>query len=271
MEDNMFRTKKLCHTATVACLVLVVICQIVNASTGVDQVQANVDVAFDTLQNTQKQEDGWADEQVSLVVQIKEKIQQRELLTKQREHLRKQVALMQGKVVESKRRVAEVGRIRLEMRGFLDETFSRLKEQIDSELLPFLTDERQRRLSRLEKLLVDDSISTAEKFRRLTEALQIEADYGRGMEVVREPVHLGLDTLVMDVLRIGKLSLFGRTPDGSRIAIFDQASGGWQPLNESYGRSLRQAIEVANKTRPVELVYLPIGRINKSNGTGVTR
>jgi len=271
MKKNTFMIKKQYYTAIITCLFCIGFTHVASAITDVDQVQKNVGVAIDTLQKTQKQEDGWADEKASLTAKLKEKIQQRELLTKQQERLRKQIMLMQERVVESKRRVAEVERIRLGMRGFLDETFLRLKEQIDSEFLPFLTDERQGRLSRLEKLLIDDSVSTAEKFRRLMEALQIEADYGRNMEIVREPVQLGQEILVMDVLRIGRLSLFSRTPDGTRIAVFDQSSGNWQPLPESYGRSLRQAIEVANKTRPVEIVSLPLGRINKSNGTGVTQ
>ncbi|HIQ36946.1 MAG TPA: DUF3450 domain-containing protein [Desulfocapsa sulfexigens] len=267
----MFRIKKQYQAAIIVCLFLVLITQIAHAATEVDQVQKNVDVAIDTLQETQKQEDGWADEEASLTAKLKEKRQQQELLTKQQERLRKQIKLMQERVMESKRRVAEVERIRLEMGGFLEETFLRLQEQINSEFLPFLTDERQGRVKRLEELLLDDTVSTAEKFRRIMEALQIEADYGRAMEVVREPVLLGQDSLVMDVLRIGRLSLFSRTPDGTRIAVFDQATGSWQPLPESYGRSLRQAIEVANKTRPVEIVHLPLGRINGSSRTGGTQ
>ena len=249
----------------------VVFVGVAHAATDVEQVRKNVDAAIDTLQETQKKEDGWADEKASLTAELKEKRQQQELLTKQRQCLRKQMALMQKKVVESKRRVGEVERIRLEMRGFLEETFLRLHEQISSELLPFLVDERRKRLVMLEELLLDDTVATAEKFRRLMEALQIEADYGRDMEVVRESIQLGRESLVMDVLRIGRLSLFSRTPDGSRIAVFDQAAGSWQPLADSYGRSLRQAIEVANKTRPVEIVRLPLGRINGSGGIGVAQ
>jgi Protein of unknown function (DUF3450) len=269
--SNMLTLKKQCQTAILICLFPVVFSSVANAATEVDQVQKNVDVAIDTLQETQKLEDDWADEEASLTARLKEEKQQQELLTKQQQRLFKQVALMQERVAESKRRVEEVERIRLEMRGFLDDTFLRIQKQISTELLPFLVEERQMRLDRLEELLLDDTVSTAEKFRRLLEALQIEADYGRGMEVVREPVQLGQDSLVMDVLRIGRLSLFSRTPDGTHIAVFNQAVGEWQPLPESYNRNLRQAIEVANKTRPVEIVHLPLGKINGSDRIGVAQ
>lgn len=265
----MFRSKQQYNAAIFTCLFFFLFLAIAYAATDVTQVRENVDVAIDTLQETQKLEDKWADEKTLLITRLQEQKQQQELLTKQQQRLRKQVVLMQERVTESKRRVAEVERIRLEMRGFLDETFSRLQRQVNYELLPFLIDERQVRLSRLEELLLEDSVSTAEKFRRLMETLQIETDYGRSMEVVREPIWLGQELLMMDVLRIGRLSLFSRTPDGTHIAVFDQLTGGWQKLPESYDRSLRQAIEVANKTRPVEIVHLPLGRINRSEGIEV--
>jgi hypothetical protein len=267
----MFRLRNHHLTVIFCWLFLIVFILPAHAATDVEQAQKNVDIAIDTLQETQEQEDGWADEKASLITRLKEKRLQQELLSKQQERLRKQVALMQERVTESKRRVEEVERIRLEMRSFLDETFLRLYEQINSELLPFLVEERQKRLERLEGLLLDDAVSTAEKFRRLMEALQIEADYGRGMEVVREPVRLGQESLIMDVLRIGRLSLFSRTPDGTHIAVFDQAAGSWQTLPQSYNRDLRHAIEVANKTRPVEIVRLPLGRIDGSDEIKVTQ
>lgn len=260
----MLTAKKQCYASIITCLFLVVFSPVVHAATEVDKVQKNVDVAIDTLQETQKLKDRWADEEASLAAMLKEQKKQQRLMARQKQRLRKQLTLMQERVIESRRRVEEVERIRLGMRDFLDETFLRLQGQIDSEFLPFLTDERQGRLNRLEELLLDDTVSMAEKFRHLAEALQIEADYGRSMEVVREPVQLGQKSLIMDVLRIGRLSLFSRTPDGTSIAVFDQAAGSWQPMPASYERSLSHAIRVANKTLPVEIVSLPLGRISGS-------
>ncbi len=233
-------------------------------------VEKQVGTAIDILQTTQDEKDKWMDRKASLTIELEEKKRQEELLEKQQRRLHRQVNNLQEKIAESTRRTEEVERIRLEMGGFLDETFLKLREHIAQEQLPFLEQERRMRITRIEDLLLDNSVSVAEKFRRLMEALQIEVDYGKDVEVVRKSVLFNGEELMMDVLRIGRLSLFSQTSDGSKAGFFDHNSRSWQPLPDLYKRNLRHAIDVANRIRPVEMFNLPIGRINRSAGLEVS-
>lgn len=255
----------------VAGLLLVAFPLVLHGQGDVKKIEKKVEDAIDILQATQEEKDKWIASKDSLTAELKNKKQQQKALEKQQQRLHRQVNSLREKIAESNRRAEEVERIRLEMEGFLDETFSRLKRQIASEHLPFLEQERRERMTRIEDLLIDDSISVAEKFRRLMEALQIEVDYGRGVEVARKPVRFNGEEIMMDVLRIGRLSLFSQTADGEKAGFFDHNSSSWQPLPDSYKRNLRHAIDVANKTRPVEMINLPIGRINISAGLEVSK
>ncbi len=257
-------------TVIVTGLLLIALPMTLYGEGDVKKIEKQVDTAIDILQKTQEEKDKWMDSKDSLTAELEEKKRQADLLEKQQRRLHRQVNNLKEKIAESSRRAEEVERIRLEMAGFLDETFSKLSEHIASEHLPFLEQERKERMTRIEDLLIDDSMSVAEKFRRLMEALQIEVDYGRAVEVVREPVWFNGGEVMMDVLRIGRLSLFSQTSDGSKAGFFDHSSGRWQPLPDSYRRNLRHAIDVANKIRPVEMINLPIGRINKPAGLEVS-
>ena len=48
--------------------------------------------------------------------------------------------------------------------------------------VPFLPDERRRRLAQLHAMMDDATVPIAEKYRRVMEAYQIETDYGRNIE-----------------------------------------------------------------------------------------
>jgi DNA-binding SARP family transcriptional activator len=51
--------------------------------------------------------------------------------------------------------------------------------------VPFLPEERERRLSQIKETMDKAKVSTSEKFRRVIEAYQIENEYGRTIEAYR--------------------------------------------------------------------------------------
>ena len=76
------------------------------------------------------------------------------------------------------------------------------------------------------------------------------------IEVAASPVHV-------DVLRIGRLAMFWRSPDGSRIGTWDPAQAAWIELPGKYDRVVSRSMEMASRMRPTELVSLPLGRITR--------
>jgi len=67
--------------------------------------------------------------------------------------------------------------------------------------LPFLPKERQERISKLKAMMSRADVTTAEKFRRLIEAYQIENNYGNTIEAYRGNIQLGDQERSVDFLR----------------------------------------------------------------------
>ena len=120
--------------------------------------------------------------------------------------------------------------------------------------LPFLETERQERLTQVTQLMSDPEASLAQKYRRLLEAYQIEIDYGQGLDAERGQV--GERTI--DILRVGRLALYGLTLDGREAFRWDREAGEWQPADSGLRRTIRQGLRMARDTAPIALMKLPV-------------
>ncbi len=177
-----------------------------------------------------------------------------------REKIDLRLKLEQTRLDENLRREKETGRVEAELEVFLDSVLLRLESGITADL-PFLKAERQGRLADLKMMMVDPQISSAEKFRRIFEALQIEAEYGTTVEVTQTTVELDRVPVLVDLLRLGRVSLLCQTIDQRKSAVFDPGQKSWQMLPEGANRDIARAMAMARLERSIELVKLPLGRI----------
>lgn len=116
-------------------------------------------------------------------------------------------------------------------------------------------------MDRLGSLLGDPGVTVSEKFRKTMEALMVEAEYGRTIEIYQDTITVEGQPLLATVFRLGRIGLFYQTLDHHRSGMFDVAAGAWTPLPSSFDRALRTAIDIAAKRQPVELLNLPLGRM----------
>jgi hypothetical protein len=152
------------------------------------------------------------------------------------------------------------GLIREELQSYLESVVAQLEEFIKKDF-PFLLNERAARLDSIKETLTRPDKPAAEKYRKVMEALQIEAEYGRTVEVYQDTIDLNGQSVLMDILRLGRLSLFCQTPGGKMVGHYDRAAGRWVSLPSRYRREIHNAVEMARRERTIDLVRLPIGRI----------
>ena len=84
--------------------------------------------------------------------------------------------------------------------------------------VPFLIDERRQRVAGLRTLMNNPDASPAEKYRKISEAYEIENEYGRTIEAYTGKVSPDDDRTV-NFLRIGRNSYIYQTLDLSLIHI----------------------------------------------------
>ncbi|MBN2564713.1 MAG: DUF3450 domain-containing protein [Candidatus Eisenbacteria bacterium] len=249
------------RTVLAALLLVLAVGQIPAQSSG-DGVREIVQGTVDLDQKTQEERDAWANEQAELEARYRTAKANIAYLNERISSEEKAVAGLTASIDELDRRMHEARLLQSSLQDTLNTVFARLSEFVDQDI-PFLTEERARRLEVLGRELARPEVTGAEKLRRLLEALQIETEYGKSVEVEQQEITIDGTAVFADILRVGRVSLFWRTPDGERAGTFDRGSWTWMELPSSYNRTIGNAIEMASHIRPVQLIDLPLGRVQR--------
>lgn len=162
-------------------------------------------------------------------------------------------------LTELRRRKAEAETMEMALAPFLDETLDRLRTFIGADL-PFLPEEREKRLAALEETLDDYHSPLSRKAQRVLEALRIETEYGTSVETGAAVIDLSDGPARVELFRLGRTALYYRTPDGGRCGWFNRETASWEPLPDRFSREIQRAMAIAEKRRTPELLDLPVGR-----------
>lgn len=223
-------------------------------------IREDLGQAIEVDKDVQNMRMGWSEQSTRMADELQILEARASKLERRREKIDLRLKLEQTRLDENFRREKETDRVEAELDIFLDSVLLRLESAIFVDL-PFLEDERQGRLADLKMMMVDPQSSSAEKFRRIFEALQIEAEYGTTVEVSQTTVALDRVSVLVDLLRVGRVSLLCQTIDQRKSAVFDPGQKAWQTLPENVNRDIAMAMAMARLERSIELVKLPLGRI----------
>ena len=225
-----------------------------------EKIEKPVQQAIDTLQATQKAEEAWRQEREKRMALLASLQQEQTRLEEQETHLREEQSACQERIATKKHQLTAGEEIGHQLAPYLEEVLAALRTRIDGDQ-PFLTEERQRRIENLDTLLADPGVTVSEKFRKTMEALMVEAEYGRTIEVYQDTITVDGQPLLATILRLGRIGIFYQTLDHSRSGMFDVAARNWIALPPSFDNGLQTAIDIGAKRQPVELLSLPLGRM----------
>ena len=124
--------------------------------------------------------------------------------------------------------------------------------------VPFLAEERERRVRELNEMMLRADVSDSEKFRRLLEAYQVENEYGRTIESYRGDLGTNGTSRTVDFLRIGRIALLYQTLDSRETGIWDAREGTWKRLDNEYRSPVRHGMRIARKQAAPDLIRLPL-------------
>ncbi len=231
----------------------------VSAETSLDQIAA------ETLQRqrqVQLLEEGWSKEQQQLLFKIEAAEQKRDRLRRQNARMIHALEVEQQRIEAQQRRLAETQRLRENLLSWLEGQVQRLEEDIPRGL-PFLQEERERRLADLKLVLADPYAPLYEQFRRVFEALLVEAEYGYNHDVYRAEVVLEGQPVQVDLVRIGRLALFYRTLDRTSVGWYDPGTRQFRPLAQGDLAAVGRADALIQREIAPTLISLPVGRIEQ--------
>jgi len=123
--------------------------------------------------------------------------------------------------------------------------------------VPFLTEERHKRIEFLHDVMGRSDVTDAERYRHIMEAYQIENEYGRTIEAYQGPLTIDGKTRQVDFLRIGRVAFLYQTIDGSETGVWNQKNRGWEDASD-YASSVRLGLRMARKQTAPDLLKLPL-------------
>lgn len=242
----------------ILCMLLVLAESIIPCiATHIDKVEQQVErnLAMETA--SQKKLQSWKDKKSSLEAHIRDLNLEKTWIEYQNRKYEEYIQKEQAELAALEARKKEMEHINMRLEPYLDETVENLKSFVAADL-PFLTEERARRITFLEESLGDYHLSLSEKLRRVLEALHVEADYGRTLEAMDGSIPLNGRTIQGRIFRLGRTGLFFQSIDKHVIARFDATTNAWTSLAGAYERDLDQALQIVDRKRAAQLLVLPI-------------
>ncbi len=233
---------------------------VVNGKSLTEDVKSSVKQAVNIRQETQKTKERWFREKETLTAEYLALEQENLRLLDQQQQLLKERSLGETTVEQLDLALRDIKEITTGLDPFLEKVLQEIETLVATDP-PMLKQERKNRVAKLATIIHATDVPMSEKFRKTMETLFIEADYGNTIEVYQEKILFQNETVLADIFRLGRLSLFCKTPDGNLTGVFDPATGAWQPLPASFNQEIARAVEMGSKRRAVDFLTLPLGRV----------
>ena len=180
--------------------------------------------------------------------------QQLNVYAKQLEQL---LGAQEAEKVSLRQQLIEIDRTERELTPLMLRMLDSLDKFVTLDL-PFLKQERRERVENLKRLMADPEATSAERYRRLLEAYQVEIDYGRSLGTERVQIGSDGSAREVDVLRIGRASLFYLTLDGEEAGRWDGPGKKWETLENEWRASIKKGLRIAREISAPDVLHLPM-------------
>ena len=123
--------------------------------------------------------------------------------------------------------------------------------------IPFLMEERSKRIGDLETIMERSDVTVAEKFRKVMEAYQIENDYGTTIEDYTQSLTIDGATRSFNMLRVGRIGLYFQSDDTKITGRWNNEDRAWE-VDNSARNEVRKGLRVARQLIAPELIIVPV-------------
>lgn len=209
----------------------------INSQTKIDKISDDIDTKVQQFKSVTKETDGLIVYNSELDKQIANQLQEMENLN---------ASIDRVSVIER-----QITPLMLRMIKGLEDFVS-----LD---VPFLPEERAKRLTFLKDMMSRADVEVSEKFRRVLEAYQVEVDYGRTIEAYTAQIAIdGSKPQDVNFLRIGRVSLIYQSRDRQQMGIWNQETKQWDKLDDSFRASVAKGLRIARKQQAPDMIKLPV-------------
>jgi TolA-binding protein len=210
-----------------------------------------------TAKTSQTRVDKMDDQQHRLAQQYRQMLSEIDNLAKYNDYLRNVVDSQQKEAISLQQQVHDLEETQHEIVPLMLSMMTMLHQFIAADI-PFLAEERNARLAKLDQTMARADMTISEKFRQILEAYQIENDYGYTIEAYRGVLDIDGQTNPVDFFRLGRVAMFYQTLDGKKTGAWNQGATQWEALPDSYQRPIRQGLRIARKETAPDMLILSV-------------
>jgi septal ring factor EnvC (AmiA/AmiB activator) len=206
---------------------------------------------------SQQQIEQLDDETRIALEQYRESMRQVDQLTTYNTQMERMVESQTREIASIERQINEIEITQRQILPLMRQMLDVLEQLVESDA-PFLIDERKARIRDLNAMMQQAGTPLADKFRRLLEAYQIEMEYGHTIEAWRAELPRANGQKTVELLRIGRASLYYMTLDEQEAGVWDARANAWQTLPSNNIPMIKQGLRLARKELPPDLIRLPV-------------
>lgn len=187
-----------------------------------------------------------------MVAEYRQALAEYDSLKAYNDQLAVQVTSQQDELDAINAQLAEIDGTSRDVLPMLTRMVSTLEQFVALDL-PFLPEERAKRIKSLKDMMARADVSLSEKYRRIVEAYQIEMEYGRTLEAYSGKV----GDKTVDFMRAGRVSLLYQTLDGKESGYWDAAAKKWVVDND-LATDVKAGLKVAKKQAAPDFVAVAV-------------
>jgi len=252
MIDTYGRFARLLPVTAIALTAIVPSAAVYAQATKVNSVineQAQVEQAAAASQARIAQLD---DETTQMLSDYRSALAEAESLKVYNESLAKQVESQKEEMTSITQQLAEIESTAREVLPMMTKMVSTLQQFVKLDM-PFLPEERAKRMADLDAMMAAADVTVSEKYRRIVEAYQIEMEYGRTIESYPGKI----EDRNVTFLRAGRVALMYQTPDGAETGYWDMDQNAWV-VDNGYHDAVENGLKIANKQTAPDLMVAPV-------------
>lgn len=155
------------------------------------------------------------------------------------------------KTLEAERE--DLRNVRIHIYPLMEEMHQTIKAFVEADK-PFLKGERSARLARLDTLMVDPTLTDAQKMDALLDAYQVEVSYGYTVGAESGTLENGE---LVDFLRIGRLGWYAINEAKGTAYTWNAEKKVWETLDGDWAEALSDAVKVAAGLTPPDVMLMP--------------
>ncbi|UAA37772.1 DUF3450 domain-containing protein [Paraneptunicella aestuarii] len=206
---------------------------------------------------SQKRIDKLYEQTQDLLIEYRQVLDETENLKVYNDHVAGLVADQQDGINALQRQIDSIDGVKKGVVPLMYKMIDSLDQFIDLDV-PINHEERKARVAKLRDLMGNSNVSTSEQFRQVLEAYQVELEYGSSIRAYQGDLNYNGTNIAVDFFNLGRTAMVALSLDQKSAWVWNNDSRAWEQLGDEYLGSVVEAVKMARKIVPVNLIKMPI-------------